>query len=306
MTIDAQVPRAVPAELVALGRPVHVVHDEQIQPAVVVVVEPARGDRPGVVRHARSGSDVLEPAVAHVAEQMVALHARDKQVDTAIIVEIAGGRPGRVALRLDPRPLGHIGERQAAVVVKEAIPVPGVLLAQGRDGCAVGEVDVRQAVAVVIEHGDAARHRLHHVLLGCRVLVEREGQPGLGRDILEADGTGLRRLCVAVRRGHDENQHAEAGGSSDPSPPAAHLRRSISPLCHSVHSAQSRVESSDCHAQQERTMAAAGRATLSPPCIVHCALRICLHTPVQSRPCQHPPGASVQSPVPLLPPPYPS
>ena len=128
MTIDAQVPRAIPAELVALGGPVHVVHHEQIQPAIVVVVEPARGDRPGVVRHARFGGDVLEPAVAHVAEQMVALHARNKQVDTAIIVEIAGGRPGRIALRLDPRPLGHIGERQAAVVVKEAIPVTGVSL----------------------------------------------------------------------------------------------------------------------------------------------------------------------------------
>ena len=80
-----------------------------------------------------SGGDVLEPAVAHVAEQMVALHARDEQVDAAIVVEIAGGRAGRVALRLDPRPLGHIGERQAAVVVEEAIPVAGALLAQRRD-----------------------------------------------------------------------------------------------------------------------------------------------------------------------------
>src|SRR5215208_7977658 len=104
MAVDAHVACAIAAKLVALGRPVDVVHHEQIEPAIVVVVEPARRNRPRVMRHARPGSDVLEPAVAEVAEEMVALYTRYEQVDAAIVVEIAGGRAGGIALPLDPGP----------------------------------------------------------------------------------------------------------------------------------------------------------------------------------------------------------
>jgi hypothetical protein len=39
---------------------------------------------------------------------------------------------------------------------------------------AVGEEDVGQTVAVVIEHGHPSGHRLDHVLLGSGVLIEDE------------------------------------------------------------------------------------------------------------------------------------
>ena len=69
---------------------------------------------------------------------------------------------------------------------------------------AVGEVDVHQPVAVVIEHRHAAGHRFDLVFLRCGRVLEREGDACLRRDIDEA------------RRREDLVQHLRRGRGRTP------------------------------------------------------------------------------------------
>ena len=68
-----------------------VVADEQVEPAVAVVVDERRRHAPAAAI-VRAGllRDVGERAVAVVAEQLAAAEAREVEVDAAVVVEVAG------------------------------------------------------------------------------------------------------------------------------------------------------------------------------------------------------------------------
>ncbi len=80
----------------------------------------------------------------------------------------------------------------------------GIGLGGRRDGQRVDEVDVQQAVAVVVEQGDAAGHRLEDVLL-LRRRVLLEGDPGLVGDVAQK---GLRH-----RRGRGRKRGEQSPAS---------------------------------------------------------------------------------------------
>ena len=94
------------------GVPRDIIRDEQVQPAIVVVIQPAGRYRPHVAElrvlssDAGFGGNVGEAAVSEIAVEDVSLHAGDEDIGKAVVIEIADGdrrsnsprRPGR------PRP----------------------------------------------------------------------------------------------------------------------------------------------------------------------------------------------------------
>ena len=148
---------------------------------------------------------------ARVVEQLVVLHACDEKVRMAVVVVVADGRTCRVPDAGDAGALRHIREVKVAVVVVQAVPVGRRLLGERWEGGAVGEEDVRPTVAVVVEHGEPARHRLDHVLVGRAVLLQDEVESRFVRDVLELDGAS--GWCVrGFKRGDAQAAPDRHGG----------------------------------------------------------------------------------------------
>ena len=69
-----------------------------------------------------------------------------------------------------------------------------VIRFQGRKRAALDEIDVKPAVAIVVEQADAPAHRLGNLASGGRAVVEAETEPGdLG--VVGEDRWGRERLC---------------------------------------------------------------------------------------------------------------
>ncbi len=178
--------------------PLAVVRDEQIEQAVVVVVQPGRGGGPhllaaqGRALHPGFVGDVGEGAVAIVVQQLVAGDVRHEEIGPAVVVVIAHGDAHPVALACHPGSVGDVGEGQVPVVVEEPVLVLVAFLLEGRDGRAVDEEDVGIAVVVVIEHGHARHHGLGLVLVRRGRALDGELHSGARGDLFEADRGGQR------------------------------------------------------------------------------------------------------------------
>src|SRR5215471_19386137 len=103
MAIDAQVALAVATVAIELRSPVSIIDDEQIQPAIIVVVEPAGSDRPLVARDSRLLGHVLEFSVAQIAIENVAIDAGHEQIRMPVIVVVSSGRAHRIARTRETR-----------------------------------------------------------------------------------------------------------------------------------------------------------------------------------------------------------
>src|SRR6202035_6173105 len=70
---------------IALGSPLHVVGDEEVELAVAVVVDPGGAGAEAGVPDAGGGGDVPELAAALVVEEMVAVERGDVDVLAAVV-----------------------------------------------------------------------------------------------------------------------------------------------------------------------------------------------------------------------------
>jgi hypothetical protein len=145
-----------------LGIPLAVVGDEQIQQPVVVVIDPGGGYRPhflaGVSAAAHAGlrRHIGKRAIAVVVEELVAVDVGDEDVGPAVVIIVADGNAHAVTGAGQPGLFGDVGERQVAVVVEQAVAELRAVLGEPGHGAAVDEVDIEQAVAVVIEQATPA------------------------------------------------------------------------------------------------------------------------------------------------------
>ena len=106
-----------------------VVVDEEVEPAVVVEVPEPAGERPVVARpgDAHLAGDVAERAVPLVVVQPAGrVEVRDEEVEPAVAVVVAPGRPLGHALVDDAGRGGDVLERAVALVVVEPAAVGGV------------------------------------------------------------------------------------------------------------------------------------------------------------------------------------
>ena len=126
MAVTAHARPAIAAIKIPLRRPINVIRDHEIEPAVVVVVEPCRarcpatsvGD-PCALRHIR------ESAVAVIAIKNAASVAAQEQIGESVVVIIADRKThAEQAFRTDACSCGDIRKRAAAVIAIESTSQP--------------------------------------------------------------------------------------------------------------------------------------------------------------------------------------
>src|SRR5207247_6385988 len=122
MAIRAQAWRLLAAVRLARGIPHAVIHDEQIEPAVAIEVEPGAVDAPHRSRlwmHTRQmglRGDVAERSVSEIAIEDIAPDARDEEIRKSVVVEIRCRGAHHVAVPLHAGELGHVGKTAVAEV----------------------------------------------------------------------------------------------------------------------------------------------------------------------------------------------
>src|SRR6266545_1925400 len=95
---------------------------EEIEEAVIVVIEPAGGHRPRSVAF-QSGplSNVFERAVSQVAIENVLAHSSDKEVRMAVAVEISHRDPHGVASAAHAGRCRHVDKCAVVMVAKQPV-----------------------------------------------------------------------------------------------------------------------------------------------------------------------------------------
>ena len=203
------------AKRVLVDLPLTIVRDEQVQAAVVIVVEPSGGDGPHLLSvqhraaHAGFVCNIRKGAVVVVMKQLIPGYIGEKDVRPAVVVVVSDGDADAVALALHSGALGNIGVSAVAVIVEQAVPILRRLFLERWDGRAVDEVNVQVAVVVVIEERHAGEHGLGQVLIGRRAVVRDEMDARTLRDFLEGDGSqGRRRRERQERPKHRDGRPA--------------------------------------------------------------------------------------------------
>src|SRR5207247_10992162 len=112
------------ADRIALRLPIAIVGDEQIQTAVVVVINPRRGNGPKSPQAGRTESRLLchigEGAVAVVAIKPIAMHTHDEQILMSVVVVVTDRNTNAVTLPGQAGLFRDIAERAVAVVAERS------------------------------------------------------------------------------------------------------------------------------------------------------------------------------------------
>ena len=194
MTMEQSAGAGIAAGGLGLRVPHHVVHHEQVEAAIAVGIEPSRRHRPGLTVDACLHRHIFEGAIAAIAIQNVTAHSRHEQIGMTVVIVVGGGDSHAITIAGQAGPSCHIFEHAISAIAVEAIPVTGVILGEAGLGRAVGQEDVEQTVAIVVEEGDAAGHGFDLVLFtGNRAAAENEVHAGTAADLFERDGDGRRR-----------------------------------------------------------------------------------------------------------------
>jgi hypothetical protein len=182
----------VAEELAGVGvAPLRLVADEQVEPAVAVVVKPYRCSRRAKPEEPGLHRDIGEGAVAVVAHQRDGIMSlggeprapQDKDVHQAVVVVVARDQVEAADLALEPCLLGALREGAVAVVAEHSqllVDAPG------------GDHQVKEPVVVEILQHDAPRE-------------PADVEPHVGGDVREASDVMFRREESRVQqlpRGH--------------------------------------------------------------------------------------------------------
>ena len=121
MTVGAVAGAPLAAPDIVLRRPLDVVGDDQIEPAIFVVIEPSGAGGPSAfVGDAGFGGDIGEGSVAVVVIENGAAVAGDVEIGIAVVIEIADRNAlAVVSFAADAGFFGDVGKSSVAVVVIE-------------------------------------------------------------------------------------------------------------------------------------------------------------------------------------------
>ena len=171
-----------------------VVGDVEIAQAVAIEVREARTHGPVVAGERGGRRDVPESPVAEVLQQLVRSEVGEKDVDVAVVVDVAGGDPHAVARCTDSGGRGRIDEAKLAVpghIPEQLVAGQGCRFWVGASdkGASLYEPDIKAAVTIEVEQSDAGAHDLH--------------QPGLADhavDVNELEAGGCGDVCEGLGR----------------------------------------------------------------------------------------------------------
>ena len=172
--------------------------DEQIEPAVVVVVEPDGAGRPAG-RFARPAFSVTsrECAVAIVADRECSARRRSRKYRASR--RCRNRRPRRPCRTCHPRTpalFGHIGKCSVAIVFVERV-ANGLRRLEEIARTAVDQVDVHPAVVVVIEKGAPGSQGLGQIAIRDMALSCTHSMPLFDGGISTNSGSGC---CARANR----------------------------------------------------------------------------------------------------------
>ena len=196
VAVDRDAAGAIAAEGIRIRRPAHVVHDQEVEAAVVVVVEPAAGHGPLAAADARPPRHVLEPTVAAIVQQLVLSHAGDEEIDVTVVVVVGRGGPHGIPDTSYACVVGDVRKPHPAVVAIETVGVNGGCFLERRRLRAVREEDVGPAVTVVVEDGKPAGRTFDEVFAGTGGVMVDELQTGRGGDLAQVHGPWRRRRAI--------------------------------------------------------------------------------------------------------------
>ena len=179
------IPPVERAVQVLLDRPLDVVGHEQVEPAVVVVIEPERARGKPRVADAGLRGHVEEMAAAQISEQSIAPERRQVHVDVSVVVVVGGGGPDSVQFDVESRAGGDVGERAVVLVAIHAGPRPGP--GMSRPALRVDKQRILPSVSVEIGHEHTRAHGLGQVLPAKRPVGVCETDARLRRDVREGN-----------------------------------------------------------------------------------------------------------------------
>ena len=210
-----------------------VVRDEEVEPAVAVVVEEGRAAAPEPVVDTGPRGHVAETAAALVVVEDAAAVGGDVHVRPAVVVVVPHREAHPPPQAADPGALRDLGEGPVAVVAEEGVPPAagaGVGLERARD-----EVDVQPAVAVEVEEPAAATHGLDEVPVAAHqppapdeARTLRDVHVGWRRDRGGLRGQGQRSEEPRREEQHAGDRHGRGGSAPAARPGDARCRSSSS------------------------------------------------------------------------------
>src|SRR5579859_7706338 len=189
---------------IILGAPLDVVGDDQIKPAIFVVIEPARAGGPAsFVSNTSSCRDIGKGTVAIVVIKNRAPITGDIQIGIAIIVEVSDSHAlAVVPFSANAGFLRHVGEGTIAVIVVKRA-AQGMRWFVDVGGCGLNEVQIHQAILVVIDPSDACAHGFKVVLFFSLGGILLKGNFGALADVGVADRNSGVLLFRGLRREQD-------------------------------------------------------------------------------------------------------
>src|SRR5882724_3407170 len=135
---------------IVIGRPLHIVADEQIEQAVAVVIEPdRRRAEPYMTAKAAGFSYINKCSFAGVLEQAALTDTGDEDVGESVIVVVADCDSHAVHLDIKTGFVGNVDESPVAIIVVKT-QCASYTFMSGPIG-SVDQQDVLPAVSVVIK-----------------------------------------------------------------------------------------------------------------------------------------------------------
>src|SRR5579872_6561368 len=166
MTVGAISGAPFAAPQVVFGRPLNVVRDNKVEPAVLVVIEPPGAGGPSsFVGNAGLRSDVGESAVSIIVVENRAAITGDVQIRIAIVVEVTYGNTLTIVTFAPYSGLFRdVSESSIAVVVVKSAEQRMSGLIDVRC-CRLDEEEIHESILVVVDPGNAGAHCFQIVLL---------------------------------------------------------------------------------------------------------------------------------------------
>ena len=151
-----------------------------------------------------------ECSTAIVAVKQIVVYTRNEQVRVTVVVEVGGRGTHRITGPCHSGTIRDISEGQVAIVSEETVLVPVTDLAQRRTFRAVGEIDVHEAIAIVVQYRHAARHRFDLMFLSSRGVLQPEAQAALRCHVLKLRRWESFSLCRRYGADTETRLHAPA------------------------------------------------------------------------------------------------
>ena len=100
---------------------IEVVDDDEVEPAVAIVVQEAAGCAPSRLLDAARASDLVESPIPPIAEEAAAAVLGDVNVHPAIVIDVADRDPHAVAPHVQPAARAGVAERAVGVLTIEFV-----------------------------------------------------------------------------------------------------------------------------------------------------------------------------------------